>query len=77
MDESRRFAVDSCDGGTNPSAFALRPGAGNPTHSSDRGNPIVSEAILTARQPCREAKPSRSAAQLVPRAMRWFALALI
>jgi hypothetical protein len=77
MDESRRFAVGSCDGGTNPSAFALRSGAGNPTHSSDRGNRMASEAMLTARQPCREAKPSLPAAQLVPRAMRWFALALI
>jgi hypothetical protein len=77
MDESRRFAVDSSDGGTNPSAFALRPGAGIPTNSSDRGNRIASEAVLTARQPYWEAKPSLSAAQLVPRAMRRFALALI
>ncbi len=77
MDESRRFAVDSSDGGTNPSAFALRSGAGNPTNSSDCGNRMASEAILTARQPCREAKPSLSAAQLVPCAMRWFPLALI
>jgi hypothetical protein len=77
MEPIRRFAVDSGDGGTNPSAFALRLGAGNPTHSSDRGNRMVSEAILTAGQPCREAKASPSAAQLVPRAMRRFPLALI